>query len=199
MGRCCTGVALRLMDQPEEAEEVLQETLLTVYEKIHTFDERSALTTWLYRITVNTALMRLRAKARMPEDAFGALQGPDFTAQGQHAREVADWALPPEETLLRREALATLQQAIAHLPALYRAVYILAEIEGLSHQEIASILDLTVGPPKLASIGRGCVYGRRLPSMVWNGGRPQHEGLDTIHGEAPGLVHQSRSTRRHPC
>ena len=141
-------VALRLMNQPEEAEEVLQETLLTVYEKIHTFDERSALTTWLYRITVNTALMRLRAKARMPEDAFGDLQGPDFTEQGQHAREVADWALPPEETLLRREALATLQQAIAHLPALYRTVYILAEIEGLSHQEIASILDLTVATAK---------------------------------------------------
>jgi RNA polymerase sigma-70 factor, ECF subfamily len=126
-------VALRLMDQPEEAEEVLEETLLTVYEKIHTFDERSALTTWLYRITVNTALMRLRAMARMPEDTFAERQGPDFTEQGQHAQGVAHWALPPEETLLRREALTTLQQAITHLPISYRAVYILAEIEGLSH------------------------------------------------------------------
>jgi len=51
--------------------------------------------------------MRLRAKACMPEDAFGDLQGPDFTEQGQHAREVADWALPLEETLLRWEAVAT--------------------------------------------------------------------------------------------
>ena len=141
-------VALRLVDQPEEAEEVLQETLLTVYEKIHTFDERSALTTWLYRITINTALMRLRAKARMPEDALGDLQGPEFTEQGQHVREVADWALPPEETLLRREALAALQHAIARLPALYRTAYILAEIEGLPHQEIASILEVTVATVK---------------------------------------------------
>jgi RNA polymerase sigma-70 factor (ECF subfamily) len=61
-------VALRLMGQQEEAEEVLQQTLLTVYEKIHTFDERSTLTTWLYRIVVNTALMRLREKARRPEE-----------------------------------------------------------------------------------------------------------------------------------
>ncbi len=92
--------------------------------------------------------MRLRAKAHVPEDALGDFQGPDFTEQGQHAREVADWALPPEETLLRREALAALQQAIARLPALYRTAYILAEIEALPHQEIASILEVTVATVK---------------------------------------------------
>jgi RNA polymerase sigma-70 factor (ECF subfamily) len=141
-------VALRLMDQPEEAEEVLQETLLTVYEKIHTFDERSALTTWLYRITIDTALMRLRAKARLPEDALGDLQGPEVTEQGQHAREVADWALPPKDTPLRQEVLALLQQAIARLPALYRAAYVLAVVEGLRHEEIATILGLIVSTDK---------------------------------------------------
>ena len=140
-------VALRLMGQPEEAEEVLQETLLTVYEKIHTFDERSALTTWLYRIVVNTALMRLRAKTRVPEELLDTV-GPQFTEEGQHAREEAEWALPPEEALLRQEALTVLQQGITRLPELYRAVYVLAEIEGLPHQEIASILDLTVGTVK---------------------------------------------------
>jgi DNA-directed RNA polymerase specialized sigma24 family protein len=59
-------VAWRLMGQQEEAEEVLQETFLKVYEKIHTFDGGAALTTWLYRIVVNMALMRLRAKRRVP-------------------------------------------------------------------------------------------------------------------------------------
>jgi RNA polymerase sigma-70 factor (ECF subfamily) len=70
-------VALHLMGQRQEAAEVLQETLLTVYDKIHTFDERSALSTWLYRIVVNTALMRLRAKARMPEELLDTV-GPHF-------------------------------------------------------------------------------------------------------------------------
>ena len=140
-------VALRLMGQPEEAEEVLQETLLTVYEKIHTFDERSALTTWLYRIVVNTALMRLRAKARVPEELLDTV-GPHFTEVGEHAREEAEWALPPEEALLRQEALTVLQQGITRLPELYRSLYVLAEIEGLPHQEIATILDLTVGTVK---------------------------------------------------
>ncbi len=140
-------VALRLMGEPHAAEDVLQETLLAVYEKIHTFDERSALTTWLYRVVVNTALMRLRARARVPEEAVDPV-GPHFTEEGQHAREVAEWALPPEEALLRQEALAALQQGIERLPELYRAVYVLAEIEGLPHQEIGTILDITVATAK---------------------------------------------------
>lgn len=140
-------VALRLMGQREEAEDVLQETLLRVHEHIHTFDGRAALTTWLYRIVVNTALMRLRAKARVPEELIEA-EGPAFTEEGDHAREVAEWALSPEETLLRQEALRVLQQGIERLPELYRAVYVLAEIEGLPHQEIAAILDVTVGTVK---------------------------------------------------
>ncbi|MBI3328563.1 MAG: sigma-70 family RNA polymerase sigma factor, partial [Nitrospinae bacterium] len=110
-------------------------------------DERSALSTWLYRIAVNTALMRLRAKARVPEELLDAA-GPQFTQEGQHTREVAEWALPPQEALLRQEALTALQQGIARLPELYRAVYVLAEIESLPHQDIASILELNVGTVK---------------------------------------------------
>jgi len=139
-------VALRLMGQQEEAEEVLQQTLLTVYEKIHTFDERSTLTTWLYRIVVNTALMRLREKARRPEELEPL--SAHFTEEGQHVREVAEWALDAEDALLRQEALTVLQQAIADLPELYRAVYVLAEIESLPYQEIGTILEVNVGTVK---------------------------------------------------
>lgn len=140
-------VALRLVGQQEEAEDVLQQTLLTVYEKIHTFDERAALTTWLYRIVVNTALMRLRARARVPEELQDPL-GAHFTADGQHAQEVAEWALQPEDALLRQEALTVLQEGIASLPALYRTVYVLAEIESLPHHEIATMLEVSVDTVK---------------------------------------------------
>jgi RNA polymerase sigma-70 factor (ECF subfamily) len=133
-------VAWRLMGQREEAEEVVQEALLKVYQKIHTFDGASALTTWLYRIVVNTALMRLRAKRRQPEALLEAGGARSAEAENQ-GREAADWALPPEEVLLRREALKALQQGIANLPALYKAVYVLAEIEGLSYLEVGRILD----------------------------------------------------------
>jgi RNA polymerase sigma-70 factor (ECF subfamily) len=140
-------VALRLLGQREEAEDVLQEALLKVHQNIHAFDGRAALTTWLYRIVVNAALMHLRAKARLPGELPDTV-GPWFTEEGNHAQEVAEWALPPEEMLLRQEALSTLQQGIERLPELYRAVYILAEIEGLPYQEIATILDLAVGTVK---------------------------------------------------
>jgi RNA polymerase sigma-70 factor (ECF subfamily) len=140
-------VALRLMGQREEAEDILQETLLRVHQSIHTFDGRAALTTWLYRIVVNTSLIRLRSKPQ-PQEILPDTVGPLYTEDGDHADEVADWALPPEQVLLRQEALNVLRQGIERLPESYRAVYVLAEVEGLPHQEIAGILDLTVGAVK---------------------------------------------------
>lgn len=136
-------VALRMMGKPEEAEEVLQETLLAVYEKIDTFDEQGALTTWLYRIVTNNALMRLRARGRARETPLEP-EGLAFSADGHMVHEVAEWNLSPEDALLRQEARTVLQQAVDHLPEAYRAVYVLAEIEGLPHQEIATLLDLTI-------------------------------------------------------
>jgi RNA polymerase sigma-70 factor, ECF subfamily len=140
-------VALRLMGQREEAEDILQETLLKVHQSIHTFDGRAALTTRLYRIVVNTSLIRLRSKPR-PQEILLDTVGPRYTEDGDHVDEVADWALPPEQVLLRQEALNVPRQGIERLPELYRAVYVLAEVEGLPHQEIASIRDLTVGAVK---------------------------------------------------
>jgi RNA polymerase sigma-70 factor, ECF subfamily len=141
-------VAWRLMHQREEAEEVVQETLLKVCAKIHTFDGGAALTTWLYRIVVNMALTRLRAKRRVPEPLLDAV-GPHVTEAGMPGHEVAEWALPPEEALLRHEARTALQQGIEALPAVYRAVYVLAEVEGLSYQEIGTMLELR--PPTVKS------------------------------------------------
>lgn len=141
-------VASRIVGQREEAEEVLQESLLAVFEKVHTFNEQAALSTWLYRIVMNTALMRVRAKSRSREDLLDP-GGPEFTEAGQFKGEVTDWDLSPEDTLLRQEALAVLQQGIEGLPHTYRAVYVLTEVEGLSQQEIANILDLTVSTVKV--------------------------------------------------
>jgi len=141
-------VAARIVGQNEETEEVLQETFLAVYEKIHTFNRQAALTTWLYRIAVNKALMRLRARSRSREELLD-IGGPQFTEGGQMTREATDWDLSPEDTLLREEALTVLQQGIERLPEAYRTVYVLAEVEGLSQQEIATILDLTVGTVKV--------------------------------------------------
>ena len=131
----------------EETEEVLQETLLKVYQKIHTFNGQAALSTWLYRIVVHTALMRLRARSRSREDLLDSMDL-QFTEKGELKREVVDWDLSPEKTLLRQEALTVLREGIKSLPETYQGVYALAEIEGLPHQEIATILETSVGVVK---------------------------------------------------
>jgi RNA polymerase sigma-70 factor (ECF subfamily) len=137
-------VAVRLLGQRAEAEDVLQEAWMSVFEKIGTFQEHAALTTWLYRIVVNAALMRVRQRGLAAETLLDP-PGPPLTEGGYHARTVADWTASPEDALLRQEALTLLRQAVDRLPSGYRAVYVLAEIEGLPHQEIAHLLEVSVG------------------------------------------------------
>ena len=140
-------VASRIVGQKEEAEEVLQESLLSVFEKIHTFDGKSALSTWLYRVVVNAALMRLRARSRLREESLD-LRGPEFNEHGMMDQDVGDWS-SAEESVLRQETREVLHREIEKLPETYRVVYVLAEIEGLAHQEIGGILELTVGAVKV--------------------------------------------------
>ncbi|NIO06985.1 MAG: sigma-70 family RNA polymerase sigma factor [Deltaproteobacteria bacterium] len=138
--------ALRIVGQ-DETEEVLQETFLKVYQKIHTFNGHAALTTWLYRIVLHTALMRLRARSRSREDLLDSMDS-QFTEEGAFRHELVDWELSPENTVLRHEALTLLSNTIKDLPETYQEVYVLAEIEGLPHQQIATTLDVSVGVVK---------------------------------------------------
>lgn len=100
-------VASRMVGS-HEAEEVLQDTLLTVVEKIDGFQEHSALGTWLYRVAVNTALMRLRSRSRSREQPVEP-EDLEFTEDGMFRSEVSDWAIPPEDAVLRQETRHRLQ------------------------------------------------------------------------------------------
>lgn len=139
-------VAARIVG-PDDAEEVLQDTLITVYEKIHTFHEGAALSTWLYRVATNAALMKVRNRPGWRQRSLDARE-PKYTNNGDMKREMADWRFAPEDTLLQEEARTILLKEIEHLPETYRAVYALAEVEGLPYQAIAAILEITVGTVK---------------------------------------------------
>lgn len=130
-------LALRLMRSELEAQEVMQETFLNAFKGIETFDGRSELTTWLYRIAYNAALMRLRRKqpdwvsvdeASDPED--GALV----------PQELFDWCCLPEPELESTETRAELERAIADLPEKLRVVFVMRELEDLSTQAVAEAL-----------------------------------------------------------
>jgi len=100
------------------------------------------LSTWLHRIVVNAALMKLRTRERRPETSIEALL-PAFLPDGQHAAHLDDWSMPPPDRLLREEVRSKVRTAIDQLPDRHRTVLILRDIEELSTQAVATQLGMT--------------------------------------------------------
>ena len=134
-------LALSVTKNREDAEEVLQDAFLSVYRKIASFDGRSAFGTWLYRITVNAALMKLRGRGPAQEAIEEYL--PQFS-KGAHARMVPDWTEGAEELIFRKERARVVRQTIDTLPPEYRVVLVLRDLEGLSNGEVAEVLGTSV-------------------------------------------------------
>ena len=140
------AVALRMMGDPDEAEEVLQEAFISACKHIHTFEGRSALSTWLHRITVNAALMRLRKRKAFEV----SLDAPVETLDGDDIpRQIADWAYVPDDHALDTETRQVLEEAIAQLPDSMRTVFVLREIEGYNTEETAKMLGISVSAAKV--------------------------------------------------
>jgi RNA polymerase sigma-70 factor (ECF subfamily) len=141
------GLALRMMKQDAEAEEVLQETFLSAWQNLASFRGDSAVGSWLYRICANFCLMRLRHRrleAAEPQ-AEGSLPGPRFDADGALLSAPSyDWSRGTEEQALDNELRIAIERATAALPDEYRVVFLLKDVDGLSYQEIAQILGATV-------------------------------------------------------
>jgi RNA polymerase sigma-70 factor, ECF subfamily len=135
------NLALRLMrNDPMEAEDVLQETFISAFRALDRFEGRSLLSTWLYRIAYNTALMHLR-KRKLPTVS---IDEPLANEEGDPMpRQLVDWGALPDQVLLNGELRKVLDAAVAALPETLRSVFVLREIEGLSTAETSAILDLT--------------------------------------------------------
>jgi RNA polymerase sigma-70 factor (ECF subfamily) len=133
-------LALRMVNDPFEAEDILQETFLKAFKNIHKFEERSSIGTWLYRIATNEALMHLRKKR--PD--LVAIDEPIEMPDGHLVnRELKDWCCLPETEFMTNEAQAKLDEAIAELTPALRSTFILRDLHGLSTQESAEILDIS--------------------------------------------------------
>jgi RNA polymerase sigma-70 factor (ECF subfamily) len=130
-----------------DAEEVLQDVLLTLARKGASFEGRSALSSWIYRITTNAALNKRRGKRLEVESSLDELLPafkPDGHRDGDRAFLIADWSRSPEEELLSGERRRMLERAIDTLPEHYRAVLVLRDVEGLSSEAVAELLDESV-------------------------------------------------------
>ena len=139
-------LAMRHMKNREDAEEVTQDVLMKVYRKVGTFRGDAALSSWIYRITFNTAMSRLRnsrlerAAEQERERALAA------QSAGQERprvpRQAVDWSRMPDETLLRAQLRHAVADAIRELPEIYRAPVVLRDIQGLTTEEASSRLKL---------------------------------------------------------
>jgi len=134
-----------------DAEEVVQDAFFTLYEKVHTFEGRSALMSWFHRVVTNAALMKRRGKRQDLEMSLDS-QIPQFRSDGSRAGDTsvltADWSENPEAELLSRETRAIMEVAIDALPDQYRAVFLLRDVEGLSNEEVAEIVGESVAAVK---------------------------------------------------
>lgn len=126
-----------------EAEEVVQDTFLNAYRAIDRFRGASKIGSWLYRITVNTALMRLRRKRRRPEVSFEAMKPDDETRGHHHDSPLLVDERTAADNAANNELGGEIRRAVDELDEKYRVVFMLRDVEQLSIQETAEILDLT--------------------------------------------------------
>jgi RNA polymerase sigma-70 factor (ECF subfamily) len=133
-------LALRMLDDPLEAEDILQETFLNAFRSLERFEGRSSLSTWLYRIAVNQALMRLRKKTPTIVSVDEPLQGEEGD---EIPRQLMDWCCLPEEEFMTAEAQAQLDDAVSKLSPALRAVFVLRDLHGMSTSETADVLGIS--------------------------------------------------------
>jgi RNA polymerase sigma-70 factor (ECF subfamily) len=134
-------LAQHVTQNREDAEDVLQETFMKAYEHLDQFKGDSKFYTWIVRIAVNQALMKLR---RRKTDKSVSLDETIDTGEDMVVREIAAWGEDPEQQLSREELGGILDTAIQSLEPLYRSVFVLRDIEELSTEETAEVLGLSV-------------------------------------------------------
>ena len=137
-------VALKLLGDEQEAEDVLQETFLSAFRSIDRFEGRSKLSTWLYRIAYNASLMRLRKRDQMKAFSLDQPAADGDELDPQESRYLVDWSQVPDDQLLTAEARQEMERAIADLPETLRSAFVLRDIQGLSGAETAEVLGITV-------------------------------------------------------
>lgn len=167
------NVTLRMMNHSEDAKDISQEVWVKAYRSIANFDERSAFSTWIYRIAVNTCIDEMRKrKGKQSISLDNELEDEDGTWKYQ----VADDGDTPEESLLRKEIKNEIITALETISEDYKTVFVLRDIQGLSYDEIAEITGLALGTVK-SRISRARNYIKEEIFKIWerNGTKPRHK------------------------
>lgn len=135
------AVTRRILHNEEEARDAVQETFVAAFRNIGEFQSESRVSTWLHRIAVNCALMKLRIKKRREQDVDALL--PAFQPDGHQVESSVDWPETAEDILQREQSRALVHQCIDQLPEPYRVVLVLRDIEQLPADVVAEKLQIT--------------------------------------------------------
>ncbi len=161
-------LALNITGNPQDAEDVLQEALLKAYTKLGEFHGESRFYTWLVRIAVNEALMKLRKRAS--EKSVSLDEPVQGDGQNLMPREVEDWADNPEQRYEKLELSKILNDTIAQLRPQFRTVFVLRDVENFSTEETAQMMGLSV-PAVKSRLLRARLKARELLSQYFKKGK----------------------------
>lgn len=161
------NLAVRLLRNPDDAEEVLQEAFLTIFDKIGTFEGKSRLSTWIYSIVSNAALSRLRKKSssEVTFEEDGSLTKDRALFRNDH---VVFHAGEPDQVLEDKELQEKINRAVDSLPEGYRELFIMKEIQKLPVKDIAAVIGINVGAVK-TRLHRARLLLRARLSDYWQG------------------------------
>jgi RNA polymerase sigma-70 factor, ECF subfamily len=134
-------LALKMLQNSQDAEDILQETFIKAYKALPNFDGRSKISTWLYRIGTNEALMFLRRKR--PDTISMEVPREEDSDEDVRPIEIVDWCCLPEGELMSDEARQYLDRSVDELPERLRMTFILRDIEGLSTREASEVLEIS--------------------------------------------------------
>ncbi len=165
------NLARGLMRNDQDAQDVLQDTFLSLFKNIRTFKGDASLSTWIYRVTVNAALMRMRKRKKEGQAIPIEDYMPDFDDDGHRVAVVPDWHPLVDQMLMNKELGGLLREWIAALHPDYRIAFVMRDQEEMSNEEVAKVLGLTVAAVK-SRLHRARLYLReRAKRYVYGGGR----------------------------
>ena len=155
-------VALRILRREHDAEEVVQQTFLSVIEHIEGFRGESAFYTWLMRIATNHALALLRKRSVRKYVPLGEDRSEESYADLPHPQYIAEWRETPEQIAARRETRQLLTEAMDELDEKYRLVFVLRDVEGLSTAETAEAMGISISNVKVRLLRARLMLRERL-------------------------------------
>ena len=148
------SLLFRITEDADEAGDLTQETFLSVFKAIKNFRGDADLKTWLFRIAINKSRNRFRWWKRRKREKTFSLDAPLNNSETPFHETISGSIANPEEKILQRERQKVLMNALSNLPDIFREAVVLCDIEGLSYEEIASVLEINIGTVK-SRIARG--------------------------------------------